>query len=87
MLSAPVKGMEGAAALLLLLSVSHLLYWAFVESLSEVFGMQIRIDRCRMEAEKVVGVLKPGCSWRGTTLPGDRHSRSPSSLGWKQVCA
>lgn len=86
MLSAPVKGKEVAAVLLRLLSLSRLLFWAVVKSLDDVSG-KVHIDRCKMGAERDVEVLKPGCLRRGTTLRGDRHWRSPSSLGWRQAYA
>jgi hypothetical protein len=87
MLSALAKGMEVAAVLLLLLSLSHLLSWALEEILAGVSERQVHIDRCRMGAEKEVEVLKPGCLWWVTTLPGVRHSRSLSSSGWRQAYA
>lgn len=69
----------------LLLLFLHLLFGALADSLAEVLELRIHIGRRKMEAEKEVEVLSPGCLWPETTRY--RHSGSPSNLGWRQVYA
>lgn len=61
----------------LLLLLLHLLFVALADSLAEVPGVLIHIDRRKMEVEKEVEILRPGCLWPEPALPGYRHGRSP----------